>query len=101
MTASRHRVGVVMPAVRPSFADDLHALDVAETRKKLATAMAVARVGTDGDAVRRVEAALLRTSRWSIRHLAEALAEAERQARTPAENLAEASRHEEELPPGW
>lgn len=87
-----------MPA--PSFTDGLHALDVTETRRRLASAMAVARAGTDGDAVRRVEAALLKTSRWAIRHLAEAIAEAERPARTPAENLAEVARCHEELPPG-
>ena len=89
-----------MSETRPSFVDGLHALDVTETRRRLATAMAAARAGTDGDAVRRVEAALLRTSRWALRHLADALADAERQARTPAENLAEAARREEESPPG-
>lgn len=83
-----------------TFVDGLHALDVTETRKRLASAMAAARAGTDGDALRRVEAALLKTSRWAIRHLAEAIAEAERPSRTPAENLAEAARHEEEPPPG-
>lgn len=89
-----------MSETRPSFVDGLHALDVTETRRRLAPAMAAARAGTDGDAVRRVEAALLKTSRWAIRHLAEAIAEAERQARTPAENLAAAASREEEPPPG-
>ncbi|MCJ2110611.1 hypothetical protein MKK64_05250 [Methylobacterium sp. E-025] len=84
----------------PSFVDGLYRLDAVETRRRLATAMAAARAGTDGDAVRRVEAALLRKSRWAIRHLDAAIAEAERPARTPAEKLAAAARHEDEPPPG-
>lgn len=83
-----------------SFVDGLHHLDLVETRRRLATALAVARAGTDGDAVRRVEAALLRTSRWAIRHLAEAIAEAERPDRTPAEKLADAARYDDEPPKG-
>ena len=84
----------------PSFVDGLYRLDAAQTRRRLVDAMAVARAGTDGDAVRRVEAELLRTSRWAIRHLDAAIAEAEQAMLTPAEKLAEAARRDEEPPPG-
>ncbi|GJD46561.1 hypothetical protein AFCDBAGC_4443 [Methylobacterium cerastii] len=92
-----------------SFVDGLYRLDAAQTRRRLADAMAVARAGTDGDAVRRVEAELLRTARWAVRHLDLAIVQAERaaapeaeatyQAVTTTEILASAFR-DDEPPPG-
>ncbi|KQP91671.1 hypothetical protein [Methylobacterium sp. Leaf117] len=88
-----------MPVNAPSFVDGLVALDASQTRKRLAAALAEARLhaqwtaGPSGDgiaeAIRHVDSVLLESARWAIRRLDDALL-ASRSAPARQETLAEA-----------
>ncbi|TXN69151.1 hypothetical protein FV228_12935 [Methylobacterium sp. WL18] len=88
-----------MPVNAPSFVDGLVALDASQTRKRLAAALAEARLhaqwtaGPSGDgiaeAIRHVDGVLLEGARWAIKRLDDALL-ASRSAPARQETLAEA-----------